>query len=104
MSLFAKKCERCGQKTHSQRDGKPICEACEEELNLLLQARQEDSRRCPIDGTTMSKSVAHMIVIDRCPKCQGVWLDGGELEKVFSQASEEALVEVTRDLWVPFAQ
>lgn len=104
MAIFAKKCERCGAKTHTQSDGKPLCETCEKELALLVQACGENSRVCPIDGTTMSKAIAHAIVIDRCPQCQGVWLDGGELEKVFSQASDTALVEVTRTLWVPFAQ
>lgn len=26
------------------------------------------------------KEVVHSVIIDRCKKCGGVWLDGGELE------------------------
>jgi hypothetical protein len=99
MGIFAKKCERCGKKNRSQSE--PVCETCQKEMDLLLEARQENSRACPIDGTPMSKSIAHLIVIDRCPECQGVWLDGGELEKIYARASDSALVEVTRGLWVP---
>lgn len=103
MGIFSKtKCERCGKKVSGKSEEKAVCEECEEELALLVKACEENSRVCPIDGTTMSKSIAHMIVVDRCPKCQGVWLDGGELEKVYSSASESALNEITRDLWIPF--
>ena len=28
----------------------------------------------------MSKEIVLNLVIDRCPSCRGVWLDGGELE------------------------
>jgi len=28
------------------------------------------------------------VVIDLCPSCRGAWLDGGELEKMVSLASE----------------
>jgi hypothetical protein len=101
MALFAKKCERCGQKTRNEHDNKPVCESCARELDLLVEASRESSRICPIDGTEMSKSIAHMIVVDRCPKCQGVWLDGGELENLYSEASDDALVQMTRGLWIP---
>ncbi|HMB74176.1 MAG TPA: zf-TFIIB domain-containing protein [Gammaproteobacteria bacterium] len=102
MSLFAKKkCDRCGTKFRSKSEEKAICEACEEELATFATASKENTRECPIDGTPMEKSIAHMIVIDRCPACHGVWLDRGELEKVYSRASKSALVEVTRNLWFP---
>lgn len=28
----------------------------------------------------MSKEIVLNIVIDRCPECHGIWLDGGELD------------------------
>lgn len=103
MGLFAKgKCERCGKSGVPQSAEKPICDECDKELTLLVEACQENRRSCPIDGATMSKSIVHMLVIDRCPECQGVWLDGGELEKVFERASDESLAAMTRGLWVPF--
>lgn len=102
MGIFAKTtCERCGNSIPKRPGARPICETCEEELALLVKARDENSRECPIDGTPMSKAIAHMIVIDRCPRCQGVWLDGGELEKMYSRASDETITEVSRNLWFP---
>jgi Zn-finger nucleic acid-binding protein len=34
-------------------------------------------------------SERHGIEIDYCPKCRGVWLDRGELDKIIERASEE---------------
>ena len=30
----------------------------------------------------MDEEIALSLVIDRCPTCRGVWLDGGELEQM----------------------
>ena len=68
-------------------------------MALLVEADKEGSRLCPVDGMKMSKAVAHMLVVDRCPKCGGVWLDGGELEKLYSDVSDEALVQMSRAMW-----
>jgi len=60
-------------------------------MALLVEASAESLKLCPADGEKMAKEIAHMLVIDRCPKCQGVWLDGGELERIQS-ASQEAIL------------
>ena len=99
MGIFADQCDRCGQKTRNTLEDKPICEDCEREMTLLVAASKEGARVCPVDGARMSKSIAHMIVIDRCPDCGGVWLDGGELERLYSDISDEALVQMTRAIW-----
>jgi Zn-finger nucleic acid-binding protein len=39
----------------------------------------------------MAKEIAHSVIIDRCPRCQGVWLDAGELEFIGSSLEEAAL-------------
>ena len=39
---------------------------------------------CPIDDTTLSITHRDNIEIDYCPKCRGVWLDRGELDKIIS--------------------
>lgn len=91
MSLLAEKCDRCGTRTRNKDHGEPICEVCAREMALLVEASTEDQRLCPSDGEKMAKEVAHMIVIDRCPKCQGVWLDGGELERIQNSAQDAAL-------------
>ena len=81
MSLFGQKCERCGKtRTKEIYQGIPTCEACEVTLKARLKAENEEPRSCPLDSEKMTKEIVANVVIDRCPACQGVWLDGGELE------------------------
>ena len=103
MALFGEKCARCGSKTRHEVDGKATCEACEKEMQLMLGAGKEDLRPCPVDGETMAKEIAHMLVIDRCPKCQGVWLDSGELERIKGGVEASALMAMASGFTVPFS-
>jgi hypothetical protein len=96
MSLFAAKCVRCGHRTRELYDGKPTCEPCRRTLELKLAAAAEQRRTCPVDGAVMTKTVAHSLVIDRCPACQGVWLDGGELEHLTEEVASEAMMAIAR--------
>ena len=41
--------------------------------------------QCPIDGTDLVMSNRQGIEIDYCPKCRGVWLDRGELDKIINR-------------------
>ena len=43
--------------------------------------------RCPIDGENLVMSDRHGVEIDYCPKCRGVWLDRGELDKIIERAA-----------------
>ncbi|MBN8554289.1 MAG: zf-TFIIB domain-containing protein [Deltaproteobacteria bacterium] len=44
--------------------------------------------RCPLCvETTLEMSMRQEIEIDYCPKCRGVWLDRGELEKLIERAA-----------------
>jgi Zn-finger nucleic acid-binding protein len=43
---------------------------------------------CPIDQTTLVISERQGIEIDYCPKCRGVWLDRGELDKLIERSSD----------------
>lgn len=45
---------------------------------------------CPVDGTQLLMSERQGIEIDYCPKCRGVWLDRGELDKMIEKADREA--------------
>ncbi len=45
---------------------------------------------CPVDGTTLVMSDRQGVEIDYCPKCRGVWLDRGELDKIIDRAAETA--------------
>ena len=43
--------------------------------------------QCPVDGTTLSMADRQGVEIDYCPQCRGVWLDRGELDKLFERES-----------------
>ena len=42
---------------------------------------------CPIDNTELVIADRNGIEIDYCPKCRGVWLDRGELDKIIDRSS-----------------
>jgi Zn-finger nucleic acid-binding protein len=46
------------------------------------QLRQLHWMRCPKDGAELHAIDFHGVEIDRCPECNGVWLDGGDLERL----------------------
>lgn len=46
--------------------------------------------QCPIDGENLVMSERSGVEIDYCPKCRGVWLDRGELDKILERAGGEA--------------
>ena len=81
MSLLGAKCSRCRQRrTRREYEGLPTCESCEQMIDAKMKAAQEQTRQCPIDKADMDKEIILNLVVDRCPSCGGVWLDGGELE------------------------
>lgn len=46
--------------------------------------------QCPIDQTTLVIADRQGIEIDYCPKCRGVWLDRGELDKLIERVGPAA--------------
>jgi uncharacterized protein len=46
--------------------------------------------QCPIDGTALVMTERGGVEIDYCPKCRGVWLDRGELDKIIERSAEAA--------------
>jgi Zn-finger nucleic acid-binding protein len=45
--------------------------------------------QCPVDtDTALVMSERQGVEIDYCPKCRGVWLDRGELDKIIDRANE----------------
>lgn len=45
---------------------------------------------CPICNVDLLMAERLGIEIDYCPKCRGIWLDRGELEKVIERSSSES--------------
>lgn len=47
--------------------------------------------KCPIDtDTDLVMTDRSGVEIDYCPKCRGVWLDRGELDKIIDRAAADA--------------
>lgn len=59
--------------------------------------------QCPVDNTQLQMMDRQGVEIDYCPKCRGVWLDRGELDKLIERAappvalSEPARAEPRRE-------
>ena len=50
--------------------------------------------RCPIDNETLVMADRNGVEIDYCPKCRGVWLDRGELDKIIERAAAAPAVVI----------
>ncbi len=61
-------------------------------VSALLGGRtrdQADGKRgqCPRDGATLLRvysAIDRSVIIDACPECRGIWLDGGEFARLFA--------------------
>ena len=45
--------------------------------------------KCPTDGETLVMADRAGVEIDYCPKCRGVWLDRGELDKIIERSAQQ---------------
>ena len=52
--------------------------------------------QCPVDGTELMMTDRQGVEIDYCPKCRGVWLDRGDLDKIIDRSAHEPHAEVRR--------
>lgn len=46
--------------------------------------------RCPVDNEALVMADRNGVEIDYCPKCRGVWLDRGELDKIIDRSMGSA--------------
>ncbi len=44
---------------------------------------------CPVDNELLQMTERQGVEVDYCPRCRGVWLDRGELDKIIERAGEE---------------
>jgi len=44
--------------------------------------------KCPACNETLLMSEKNGVEIDYCPKCRGIWLDRGELEKIMERSAD----------------
>jgi len=54
------------------------------------QQTKHDGLLCPTCRIDLVMSDRQGIEIDYCPKCRGVWLDRGELDKIIERSAREA--------------
>lgn len=47
--------------------------------------------KCPVDNETLVMSERSGVEVDYCPKCRGVWLDRGELDKILERSAAEGV-------------
>jgi hypothetical protein len=103
MALWGEKCVRCGeQRTRHTYEGLPTCEPCEASLLARIRADAETPRRCLVDDHVMTKEIVLNLVLDRCPECRGVWLDGGELELLREGLERGMAADFARAIVPPF--
>ena len=55
--------------------------------------------KCPNCNETLVMADRQGIEIDYCPKCRGVWLDRGELDKITERAARFADRDDDDDRW-----
>ena len=64
--------------------------------------------RCPVDNETLVMADRNGVEIDYCPKCRGVWLDRGELDKIIERgmggAAHVAAAAAPRPVSQPVSQ
>lgn len=62
--------------------------------------------QCPVDGETLLMAERSGVEIDYCPRCRGVWLDRGELDKIIERAgaAPSPARAVAPDPYAPVAQ
>ena len=52
---------------------------------LAAEAAQAGGRQCPLGHGALTEVTHGQVVVDRCEKCGGIWLDEGELEGLSRQ-------------------
>ncbi len=50
---------------------------------------------CPVDNEILQMTERSGVEVDYCPRCRGVWLDRGELDKILERAEREMPVAMT---------
>lgn len=49
--------------------------------------------QCPVDGNELVMTERSGVEIDYCPKCRGVWLDRGELDKIIDRNAAQTTAQ-----------
>jgi uncharacterized protein len=53
--------------------------------------------KCPVCSVDLVMADRQGVEIDYCPKCRGVWLDRGELDKIIERSTSETSQRSSRE-------
>lgn len=59
---------------------------------------------CPVCNVALVMSERQGFEIDYCPKCRGIWLEKGKLDKIIERSVPAAAPEPPRPVAQPFRQ
>lgn len=79
------------EEEYFHRKNKEAIEKLREKMKVAEHAKAAgtSSMQCPrCDGGKLNELKFEEVLIDRCDKCGGVWLDSGELEQLTKQGKE----------------
>jgi uncharacterized protein len=87
--------ERCSSCSGIWFDARELGQLLEEDARQVASLRRGSAHQelegkkgfCPRDGSELLRvysSVNRSVIIDACADCRGIWLDGGEFEKLFA--------------------
>ena len=62
---------------------------CGKKKKVKMITGSEDVIDCPRCGVPMIHKSKLGVTVDKCLKCDGLWLDGGEIEKILLRVQEE---------------
>lgn len=83
-------CKSCGGIWFDERELGAILQQSATALRPLRSGREQEAfnlkdGHCPRDNEPLMRVYSAQnstIVVDACPKCRGIWLDGGELNRL----------------------
>lgn len=53
----------------------------------MVEGRVKEGMLCPVCRTDLMMADRQGVEIDYCPRCRGVWLDRGELDKIVERST-----------------
>ena len=55
----------------------------------MVEAQTKEGMLCPVCRVDLMMTDRQGVEVDYCPKCRGIWLDGGELDKIIERSATE---------------
>ena len=83
------------RRAREKREGERKAEETAEHRKML---REQHWMKCPKCGHPLATETLEGVEIDRCTFCEGLFLDAGELEKLFLQRTQSERRSIFRKL------